>query len=511
MTPKPTQLFLRALGSGYLLVGVTAIYSIFSIPLALRHLSKEHFGLWALASQMTAYYALIDLGMTTSISRHLVEAKNDRLSGRYGSLILTGTAVTVVQAFIIILGGALLVFLIEPWLNIPSDLTANYRTLFFAQTIVIGLSFGTKIFNHIFASHQRFDISNFFGIINQLLLLLLLWFFFENSWGLLSFPLAGFFVWIVNLCMSLTVCWKGGFLPSNLTEWGGARWSDFTSMFAFGRDIFLMSIGAQIIFGSQTIILTRAIGLEAAAVWAICTKPFMLVCQLVWKIYEFAYIRFAELAVQENYLKLAERYKDLRLVIWVAAISCGALLTGLNSDFVSLWTGSSVTSWQPILDFFLGLWLVVLSMGRCDLSFNIALKNLGYSSAILLTEAFTFVLIACYLVPKAGIPGMIIISILCSLLFSFRYNRSLRIHAFRQRKIAYVAEQISVFRIAIFLTLSFTVGFGAQSYHATTWVLWLSKAASLVLFSALIAYFLMIPKHWKTALHTRLFSGLQPK
>lgn len=66
-------LFLRALGSGYLLIAVTAAYALISIPLALHYLGQAQFGLWALAVQVTAYYALIDLGMTTSVCRHLIE------------------------------------------------------------------------------------------------------------------------------------------------------------------------------------------------------------------------------------------------------------------------------------------------------------------------------------------------------------------------------------------------------------------------------------------------------
>ena len=61
--------FIRNVTSGYLLLLASMFYVFASVPLALKFLSKEEFGLWMLMTQITGYLALIDLGTSSSVSR----------------------------------------------------------------------------------------------------------------------------------------------------------------------------------------------------------------------------------------------------------------------------------------------------------------------------------------------------------------------------------------------------------------------------------------------------------
>ena len=52
--------------SGYATLGVSTVYALASIPLALHYLSKERFALWVLMSSIGNYLSLVDLGMAGS-------------------------------------------------------------------------------------------------------------------------------------------------------------------------------------------------------------------------------------------------------------------------------------------------------------------------------------------------------------------------------------------------------------------------------------------------------------
>ena len=60
----------HALVSGYLHIGVTAVYSIASISLALSYLSTAEFGVWQVVAAVAGYLSLIDFGMTASLGPH---------------------------------------------------------------------------------------------------------------------------------------------------------------------------------------------------------------------------------------------------------------------------------------------------------------------------------------------------------------------------------------------------------------------------------------------------------
>src|ERR1700722_3056731 len=89
--------FTRSLLSGYIALGANIVYTLASVPLALHYLGKPEFGLWALVTQLAGYIALIDLSMSASVGRILIDHKDDRQNGAYGSVIKTGVLVGLVQ------------------------------------------------------------------------------------------------------------------------------------------------------------------------------------------------------------------------------------------------------------------------------------------------------------------------------------------------------------------------------------------------------------------------------
>src|SRR3954468_24543984 len=121
--------FAHSVASGYVVLAVTAVYALASLPLALHYLSKERFGLWSLMSSITGYLSLIDLGMSGSVARLLIDHKDQRESGTYGSLIQTGWLVLAVQGIIIFMAGFGLAPPLSKALAIQSDLQIEFIQL----------------------------------------------------------------------------------------------------------------------------------------------------------------------------------------------------------------------------------------------------------------------------------------------------------------------------------------------------------------------------------------------
>src|SRR5579859_5440880 len=91
--------------SGYAQLVAAMLYQLASIPLALRFLSREEFGLWVLMTQIAGYLLLVDFGITNAIARLLINYKDQRDGGEYGSLLQTGWLVLATQAVFILFAG----------------------------------------------------------------------------------------------------------------------------------------------------------------------------------------------------------------------------------------------------------------------------------------------------------------------------------------------------------------------------------------------------------------------
>ena len=120
---------IHSVASGYFMLVAAAVYSFALFPLGLHFLYKERLGLWFLMATIAGYLSQIDLGMSSSLARLLIDHKDDREGTAYGSLIQTGWLVLVVQGCIIGLLGFVLAPLLAPVLRIEPELRADFIAL----------------------------------------------------------------------------------------------------------------------------------------------------------------------------------------------------------------------------------------------------------------------------------------------------------------------------------------------------------------------------------------------
>src|SRR5208337_3240341 len=140
--------FTHSLLSGYVSLGANIVYTLASVPLAFHYLGKAEFGLWALVTQIGGYITLIDLGMGGSVARILIDHKDDRYNGAYGSVIKTGVLVGAVQGGLIILAGTALSAVAGPLLHIPPEFQRDFLWLMIGQSVLLAFSFAGRIFNY---------------------------------------------------------------------------------------------------------------------------------------------------------------------------------------------------------------------------------------------------------------------------------------------------------------------------------------------------------------------------
>ena len=406
--------------SGYGLLIITCLYSLASVPLALHYLSNERFALWALLASIGGYLSLIDLGMSNSVARLLIDHKDLREGGSYGSLIKTGWLVLIVQAGIVFLAGVGLAPAICNLLAIEPDLQVEFIQLLRWQSIGWALSFALRIFSQVLLAHQRVDIYNYSQVAGLGLSFALLWLFFHAGQGVFSLVWAALLVAFSGPAISFLACWRLKLFPT-AGAWGHASWGDFKEIFGYGKDLFLVNVGTQLIMASQTMIITRQLGLEVAAAWSIGTRTFTLVSQAVWRVFDVSGPALSEMIAREEHSILRERYRAI-VVPTVSLSAFAAVVYAMcNSHFVTVWTHHRI-AWPPLNDVLLAAWMVVSALVHCHCCFVLVTKKIDFMRYVYFVEGIVFVAAAFLTVRWGGLPVVIICSIICSILFSGAYG-----------------------------------------------------------------------------------------
>jgi O-antigen/teichoic acid export membrane protein len=412
--------FSRNLATSYLQLGVNVIYSLVSVPLILHWLPKAEFGLWAVLVQMMGYVSIIDLGMTSAAARLLVDHKDDRMNGNYGSLVKVAFCVSVLQGVIIFA----VIALGAPWLAEAMKIQPEYASTFILllrlQGLITAFNFALRPLSTVLYAHQRMDVQANSSVFTLLASLALLVLFLWRGCGIISFIYANAITAAVVPIYLFSACRKLGFLPK-AHEWGRASWARFQEVFLYGKDIFLFSLGQQLTTASQLILVTRTLGLEMAAAWAVGTKIFNLFTPLMCRPYGAALPGLYEMQVRGETERLRARFKDIVLLTASLGAFLGVSFALCNSLFVSVWLNHKIF-WPLINDVLLGLWLFIISLQTTHINIVNVTKQFGMARFIYFLEGCFFVALVILLNGRLGLAGIIGASILCTLLFSYQYG-----------------------------------------------------------------------------------------
>jgi O-antigen/teichoic acid export membrane protein len=410
---------MHSLASSYALLAAWMIYVFFSVRLAVEYLPRKEFGLWAVMAQVVGYITLIELGMTSSVARHLIDHKDRPHDGVYGSVIQTGSLVLTVQGIMILLVGLALSPLSAHLLDIPADLRDNFILLLRWQCGIAAFDFATRILTQILYAHQRSDLSNYADIIGYGVNLLVLWIAFREGCGLYSILWSGGAMAAAGVVLRVIFCWRCQMLPS-VGTWGRPAWVMFKELFHYGRDVFLVTLGSQFANASQTIIITRTLGLEAAAVWYVCTRQFLALGEMIWRLFNYAEPMLSEMVVRKEHDQMLRRFRDVVILTGATSALAAVVLAVANDPFVRVWTRGRFF-WMPWNNVLLGVWLVIRSIVRCHTGLSFVTKKIGALRFVVFAEGVAFVTLALLVTRFGGIESIIGSSIVCALFITGNY------------------------------------------------------------------------------------------
>jgi len=350
--------YAHSLFSGYIMLGTNAVYTLASVRLAMHYLpTNKEFGLWALTSSIIGYVNLVDLGLSGSASRILVDYKDQRASGEYGSVVQTTALVGLAQGAIVFLAGLLIALIIGPLLKVPVEFQGKFFWLLAGQSVVTAITMITRVFSLVLSAHQRYDIMNHAGSLSFVVNFGAMWACFASGCGVLSLLAGQFTGLLLTIAIGAWSCRHLGILPGR-GQWGRPTWEKFRELFSFAQDIFLYTIGTQLVGTSQAMLLSPLVGLDAVAAWSVNTRAYLMLTQIIYRIFDFSSAALAEMIVRGEQERLKQRFRQIVELSMSLAVAA-AVLFALGNSLLAFFLSHGRIHWPPVNDLLLGLWLLL--------------------------------------------------------------------------------------------------------------------------------------------------------
>jgi O-antigen/teichoic acid export membrane protein len=169
---------------------------------------------------------------------------------------------------------------------------------------------------------------------------------------------------------------------------------------------------------SQTILIAPLMGLEAAAIWAVCIRPFTLVIQLVWRVLDFSATPLSEMLVRGEHERFFNRFRGVTVLTGAMAVVAGVMFAVCNQPFVQFWTQGKL-GWSVWNDVLLALWGVFVAVQRCHCGLLGVRKDFRLVKYVYFGEGAMFAALALLAARPFGFTGLIGSSLIATVSMSF--------------------------------------------------------------------------------------------
>lgn len=409
--------------ASYLRMGSQVLCGLVAIPLALHFLSTEQFGLWAFVAQSLGYLLLLDLGVGHSLGRLLAEPLHAGNEQEWNGWFNLALIVVTIQAAVVLGVGLLLVNPILHWFAIPAPLFTEARELWLIMLVLNAVMFPLRLFRGIVGAQNRSYWISGGAALGAWGGLLAFYVFLKAGWGVLAYGwLAG-----TQLCLTMGLPLAATlFGPHRFRlSWRNIPWRHLRELFGFSLALFTISMAGQVVFMSQSLVITKILGLAAVASFTVCSRVPMLLMQAIWQPFDSFIPRWQIYWAKGQKPALTREFRRMfRFTVGFAVVAMVCCFS-LNRWFVFIFGKQSLYAGKTF-DFFFAIFVMAQVWAHC-LAYNFILSKRMKGLTVVTGVGVPLFLIAAIVGTKLyGLTGYIVFTTVWDLIGVELWYKNLR-------------------------------------------------------------------------------------
>jgi O-antigen/teichoic acid export membrane protein len=406
-----------AASSGAAARGLSSLLTLVSLPMAVRYLGAERFGVWATIISTVVLLNLLDLGIASTLTNHIARAYALGDKPYAARCTTNALALTVSIAALAGLGFAVAWPRVD-WMalfNVAASVPrseVNNTVAAAAALMLLGLpaSLGSKVS----AGYQEVHLNNLVVAIGSL----------ANVAGLF----AGIALQVsmpVLLVMSggcVTACNLGALVGTLLgyKPWLRPRLTLLDrwlarELLASGSAFFLIQIAAMVVFSSDNLVVSHYLGAAKVTPYNVTWRLVALTAALQALVFPALWSAYAEAYARRDYSWMRQAF---RITMWGTLafnVTCAVILIAVGKTVIRWWAGAAAVPSSALLAA-MAVWAVISGFMTVESCLLAAVNRIRMQGVLSVVAAGVNLALSVALVQRIGAVGVIAGTILSYLL-----------------------------------------------------------------------------------------------
>ncbi|GAB3579742.1 MATE family efflux transporter [Hymenobacter daeguensis] len=400
---------------------ISMMVSIVSTPMMLRYLDKDAYGLSILFFQITNYLGSFDFGIGTAVIRQLAMYRGDDEHNTFmvNQVLSTGTIAAGVLGLVVTIAAFFFAPFVPSIYHLRPDLASDAVPIICWMGLYAGLQFLQRGTGGLFFAHHRQTLIGTATFVVTLSGTILTVVFLYFGGGLWSFVYSAFFQLIANGVVQFVLLRR--YYPHLRITFRYFDAKLLRELFNYGIFLFVNGVAGLIIMQTDRLVIGQIISLAAVSVFSLTTRIPEIAMGLIAKVMDNATPALMEITTRETKEQALVQYKRILVLVTALCMLLFWLIVSLNGWFIALWVGPSFFAGKLVLVLALGI-TVQQTLVRTGSSFLYA-KGITRSISLMgLVEAPINITLSIFLGHRIGLPGVLIGTLVASLLTSVWYT-----------------------------------------------------------------------------------------
>jgi O-antigen/teichoic acid export membrane protein len=404
--------------SGLFGKGTSLLVGAVTVPLTVRYLGSEGYGLWITISSAIAMFFVLDIGIASTLT--------NLISGAYAKDNKQQAAAYFVTAFWLVMGIAVLLGLagLVLWphihwaslFHVQDPALARETSRAVAATFIVFLcALPSGLASKVLGGYQQLHLANLFTAGGSLASLLgvIVVIHLHGSLAMLVMVYAGSSALANAICL-VWVC----FLQKPWLKPWPSRFKNHLigEIFHSGGQFFLIQIAGLVVFNSDNLVISHYLSPAQVTPYSVAWRVVSYVTTLQVLAFSALWPAYSEAYAKGDLAWIRSAYARNRWVTLAAlAFACGVLLSA-GQRIIFLWAGpAAVPSWPVLL--LMSIWMVILAITTNQSCLMGATARVKKQAVFSLVSAGANLALSILWVRTLGTAGVLLGTIVSYLLF----------------------------------------------------------------------------------------------
>jgi O-antigen/teichoic acid export membrane protein len=321
----------------------TGLMGLIFVPLYIRFLGIEAYGLMGIFATLLAIFGLLDMGLGASMTREMArlsvhEEKAQDMRDLVRTLEIPYWVVGLLVSVIVILLSPLIAY---RWVNAENLSPKSVETAITIMGLAIAFEWPISLYSGGLLGLQRQVLLNVITSVMATLrgvgALLILW--------LVSPTIEAFFWWQIVVSVAQTVLMAFSLRRSlpDTAETPRFRYQQIRNIWRFAAGMTGISVLATILMQLDKVILSRMLSLELFGYYTLASVVAMTLYRFSGPVFSATYPRLTNLVALGAAEEITRLYHDAAQFVSVAVFPAAVVVALFSEEILLLWTRSPVT------------------------------------------------------------------------------------------------------------------------------------------------------------------------